>query len=542
MLTMQTPYKKQLLYSIVFFCFIFTTKITFGSQNQNIAHAIHQLSTFSNNPTDISPTDITNIFDTKKTLSTNQKVFNLFKSCKMLISPAHDELIIGSAGTVYSLPIQNHTHPVLKQLFKHPDVDYPPILDLTQQEGELLVIASAGNFRCEDTKTYHSHLEIYLKKGWSFKKRLDWPVQNLKFDQMGNKLAIAGHNKVALLEMKTCTFNTILFEPAIHNNVLRNITISPEGRLVIAASEGGQTQIMSINKEHELHKYATIYFIPCPVKQISYPDKETIMIGSDHNTYSIKFHHLLGGSPHPITETPLSEIASTKEYKEVTLNSDWTTSSAHWTKKSSNIDASNYHVIKIFIATKCNSQSQPIGAKDRFYTQEYTLTAPSQVEKYKTMTKEGLVKEEYEHILNVAFNGNLIVALLSSGKLITWKLPELQNSVSNTMSTSTTTTTTTTTTTIPQSTVEVTPDDSITNTKKMTQSDSIAPKKISPRLGNIFASSPSLNRPRSSSRASRGNDSPRSSLSASPSPHTSRSQSPREKKKESKREEKEEEK
>ncbi len=373
----------------------------------------------------IEPHHTIDVFSVKKNLQTDRRRLEKLIACSLAISPSKKNLIIGAEGEVYQLSL-NHTNPTLqnggfKMLFKHPDVIYSPILALTQEKNSDLLIASAGNYEDTDTKEYKAHLTIHKPNGWLRQKIFNYPVQAIKFNKQGNLLAIGGHSSITLFDIdKDCITNNI-FTPAFKGNPLQDISITQYNKkvqCVISISKNRSIQYHTITQSEDSYGLTLYPEVFCEDKLTHIHcanNNETILQTEDNTIKSISIENIFATINSEQKTLHTHTIDDTKNYENVTLNTDSHCAFARWTKNDGTSDKKRHRIEVFFIHNDHNVQKPTLD--------KCILKAPQCEKEYKLLSSSGKVELHYEHFFNVAFFGNRIVALSSCGKLFIWKLP-----------------------------------------------------------------------------------------------------------------------
>jgi len=342
----------------------------------------------------------------------------------IIITPNQAGLVMSRNGEVLLLNfLDPKTHLQItsyESIITHSHSQHSPMIGVAKAKDESLVVASAINYENKDVENYSSEYTRYHSRSYKIEK-LKWLIQAIALDPSGEILAIAGQNKVKIIDFVMNRQHDILIPDLSKEDFFVDIALNFSDDTpirVVVVDNRGKIVSLAWGPEDDDCRLSRLSWKETKdgIKKLSYA-KELLYLTQNNQIKEVDAYALLGSDLGQVTPVfsclPLCNVAifNTSEYRTI----------ACW-HRDKNQDLCVRDKILIY---KQKGQSQ----------EEVVLEAPLK-ETYIYRTKGGVLKTAKNCIKSVALRDKCVVALAKDGILHRWELqqqPKLAETINETM-------------------------------------------------------------------------------------------------------------
>lgn len=327
---------------------------------------------------------------------------------KIVITPDGKGVIVSDCGRVRHVQFDTSKIDVI---IKHQCLKKIPLIAVSQKEDASLMVVSACNYHSEQDNKGVAEYAVYVH-GFSSFQHVDFPIQAISLDALGNVLAIASDSFVRVIDLNKKTNNIAQFRRKYFDDGhwLVDIAVHAKGNGVIIAGSYGDIQWMSY--EQNLSNLKQVKTTD-KIKKIYYPKLDELLYLTDQGEAKVvKMEELFEKDNDQIIGT--ISFARSSNYDNVAADLGEQVAVAFWT---GDIKMAQDSRQKIKIYRKAEHSI------DKFIVEFSDLE-----ESYNYRTSFGTRDVGVGHLLRVALCGKTVVALATDGKMRVWSLPEKNTS------------------------------------------------------------------------------------------------------------------
>lgn len=403
--------KKTVQYCLRFYIVLYTM-ITFGMENSD-----KKLSIICNNFS-LKPEKIITIFNPKKELEIGRLWYEVIPG-NIMITPDDKGVVIGVRGQVLYSSFDKTDDRDPELIIEHPRVTHSPMITMAKRRDGSLLIVSAGNYINSEKKAVAEYIIYSSSHGYSKLHKLDWPIQAISVDSLGETLAIAGLHAVKVIDCVINKTDMASFKKRFGSeNWIIDIAMNPEGNAVVAVGneKSEAIQWMMLTKVENKVDVQNLKQIDSKdsIEKIYYPSSQEIFyVTRDGKAKIVDVYDVLENTGEELKAVSFFDLSvHAPLYDMVVGDPSEHVATAHWTN---NLRLSEEIRKKIEVYCK---------DKNNNYIQKFILEIPALEERYVYVTPLGQQASGIGHLLNVALRARHVVALASDGKMRLWQLPE----------------------------------------------------------------------------------------------------------------------
>ena len=349
------------------------------------------------------------IFNPKKELEIDTPWSDVVPS-SIMITPDNKGIIIAERGRVRRSYFTDKYDANPKIIIEHHcQVKHSPMVAMSQKRDGSLLIVSAVNYTNSEKKRVSEY--ILFCNDWSKTKKLDWPIQAISLDLYGENLAIAGHLFVKYIDLERDKSDQVFFKNNNRESWIVDIAMNAEGNAIVVAGSQGEVQWMVTSKVENIIDVSNLkqIMINDNIKKIYYPTiNELLYLTDDGKAKIISMASLIENNGEEIKETV---FADSLLYDKVAADLRGHISTAHWTNSIRSADQDIRRKIEVY-------------RKAQDCCEKFILEMRALPERYDYLTELGQRESGISHLLHVVLQGNNVGVLTTDGKLRLWSLPE----------------------------------------------------------------------------------------------------------------------